>query len=455
MSYTQQNPQFYSLYASLFNYNQWGAAVYDLDRDWGQIIYFLERLNGGSSRAVSSPDGIYKKVVKPRAEVVAQVSATSTVSGANLIVTFTDPNYSAFRVKDAVMDDKFNYGRIIATSPGTITIEPLFNTPATLTTSHFVANAYVYKVSDISGNFNSTGKTTLYRDKYIIDNYASVQRDSCQVGRREKFNTYMHNGIAYYWSEAERQMLTNFYKDYVTKCLFSVRGTQNSPVEGAINGTEGIRQAIINQGGYYVNSTSPLTQNIFEDMLNFTSTSYARAYQDKTLIMGRAAWQRISSFYTNNINFTVSQRTAGGQELNFDIQQVTIGGITANVMICDFLNDTVKFPAMSSIPGVSGTKMSNMIFMIDAAPIPADGPEMGMLPSIEKFHFANDDRAEETIYKMIGGMTGAGAGNETGPTVYNNFQLTSTAVDGVSIEVLGDNGISCIADNWALFELAA
>lgn len=454
--YTQQNPQFYSLYATLFNYNQWGSAVYNLDRDWGQIIYFIEKLNGGSSRAVSSPDGIYKKVVKPRAEVVGQVSAAPTQSGANLILTFTDPNYSAFRVKDLVMDDKFNYGRVISAAPGTITIEPAFGSPAALVAAnHFVANAYVMKVVDVSGNFNSTGKTTLYRDKTIIDNYASVQRDSCQISRREKFNTYMHNGIAYYWSEAERDMITNFYKDYVTKCLFSVRGTQVSPVEGAINGTEGIREAIINQGGYYVSSTSPLSQNIWEDMLNFTSTSYAKAYQDKVFIMGRSAWQRISSFYTNNINFTVSQRTAGGQDLNFDVQTVTIGGITATVMIADFLNDTVKFPAMSTIPGVTGTKMSNMIFMIDAAPIPADGPEMGMLPSIEKFHFANDDRGEETIYKMIGGMTGGGPGNETGPSVYNNYQLTSTSVDGVSIEVLGDNGISCVADNWALFELAA
>ena len=138
----------------------------------------------------------------------------------------------------------------------------------------------------------------------------------------------------------------------------------------------------------------------------------------------------------------------------FDVKNVTIGGITATVMIADFLNDTTAFPALSTIPGVQGTRMSNSIFMIDAAPIPSDGPEMRMLPSIEKFHFAQDDRAEEQIYKMIGGMTGGGPSNYTGPTVYNNYQLTSTAVDGVSMEILGDNGISCVADNWALWELA-
>lgn len=453
---TNQNPQFYSLYATLLNYNNWGRQVYNLDRDWGQIIYFIEQLNGGKSRAVSSPDGTYRKVTKPRAEVVAQtIASNGTLLGQNLTLTFIDPTYTGFRVKDVVMDDKYNYGRVIAATAGTITIEPFFRPTALVAASHFVASCYVMKVVDVSGNFNSLGKTNLYRDKTIIDNYASVQRDSCQLARREKFNSFMHApGIAYYWSEGEREMFTRFYKDYVTKCLFSVKGTEVSSVEGAINGTEGIREAIINQGGYYVSSTSALTQAVWEDMLNYTSTSYAKTFQDKVFIMGRNAWQTISSFYANNINFTVSQRTAGGQVLNFDVKTVTIAGITATVMIADFLNDNVKFPATSNVPGIRGTKMSNSIFMIDASPIPSDGPEMTMLPSIEKFHFANDDRSEETIFKMIGGMTGGGPGNDTGPSVYNNYQLTSTAVDGVSMEILGDNGISCVADNWALWELA-
>ena len=455
MSATSQNPQFYSLYATLFNYNEWGSAVYDLDRDWGQVIKFIEQINGGRSRAVSSPDGIYRKVTKPRQEVVAQtVAANGTQVGTNLILTFIDPTYTGFRVKDTVMDDKYNYGRVVAASAGTITIEPFFVPTVLTAASHFVASCFVMKIVDVSGNFNSLGKTNLYKQKTIIDNYASVQRDTAQIARREKFNTYMHNGIAYYWSENEREMMTRFYKDYVTKCLFSVKGTDVSPVEGAINGTEGIREAIINQGGWYVSSTAALTQAVWEDMINFTSTSYARTYQDKVFLMGRSAWQAISAFYVNNINFTVSQRTAGGQDLNFDVKTVTIAGVTATVMIAEFLNDNVKFPAISNVPGVFGTKLSNSIFMIDAAAIPSDGPEMAMLPSIEKFHFANDDRAEETIYKMIGGMTGGGPGNDTGPSVYNNFQLSSTSVDGVSLEMLGDNGISCVADNWALWELA-
>jgi hypothetical protein len=452
---TSQNPQFYSLYATLFNYNNWGKNVYNLDRDWGQVIYFIEQLNGGKSRAVSSPDGIYSKVTKPRQEVVAQLGAANgTLLGTNLTLVFVDPTYTGFRVKDVVFDDKYNYGRVVAASAGTITIEPFFRPTALVAASHFTGNSYVMKAVDVSGNFNSLGKTNLYKEKTIIENYASVQRDSCEIARREKFNTLMSDGIAFYWNENEREMVQRFYKDYVTKCLFSVKGTTVSPVEGAINGTEGIREAIINQGGWYVSSTTALTQPVWEDMLNFTSTSYAKTYQDKVFLMGRSAWQTISGFYTNNINFTVSQRTAGGQSLNFDVKNVTIAGITATVMIADFLNDNVKFPALSTVPGVQGTKMSNSIFMIDAAAIPSDGPEMAMLPSIEKFHFANDDRPEETIWKMVGGMTGAGAGNSTGPNVYNNYQLTSTVVDGASIQVLGDNGISCIADNWALWELA-
>lgn len=151
---TNQNPQFYSLYATLFNYNAWGSAVYNLDRDWGQVIYFIEQLNGGKSRAVSSPNGIYQKVTKPRSERVAQTSVIGTQSGANLVLTFVDPTYTGFRVKDVVMDDKYNYGRVIAFTQGSITIEPFFKPNALVAASHFVLGSYVSVIVDVSGNFN-------------------------------------------------------------------------------------------------------------------------------------------------------------------------------------------------------------------------------------------------------------------------------------------------------------
>lgn len=459
MSYSSQNPQiaFASLYASLFNYNNWGDYVYNLNRDWGQVIKLLDFMNGGKSRAISSPDGSYNKAIKRRTARVAQIGAANAVqSGANLVVTFLDNTIDFYRNGDMVQDSDKNKGRVISWLPGQITIEPNFS-PATLTAgTQFLANDYVMVVVDESGNFNSGPKTTLFQDKTYRTNYASVQRDTHQIPRRAKFNTRMgKNGIVYYWNEAEKDMAERFYMDYVLKCFFSAKGTKTSSYQGIINGTEGMREAIITQGGLYNNSPVGLTQAVFENMLFSTSTSYGATKQEKLFMMGRPAFMKISSFYTGNIIYTGSRQTANGQTLSFDIDEIRIGNVNAKLMILDFLNDPVLFPTQSNIAGVTGTRESNSIYMIDINPIPADGPEMKMLPTIEKFHFSHEDgREDETIWKMIGGMTGMGASNDTGPTVYNNYQSSATPIDGCEIDVLGDNGIDCQADNWALFELA-
>lgn len=458
MSYTSQNPQitYASLYASLFNYNNWGEYVYNLDRDWGQVIRLIEFLNGGKSRGVGSPDGTYNKMIKKRTARVAQIASVAQ-SGANLIVTFVDNTIDFYRKGDLVQDSDKNKARVIDNSiNGQITVESNFN-PATLSSSlHFQANDYCQVVVDESGNYNTTGKTTLWMDKQYRTNYASVQRDSHQIARRYKFNTRVGaNGIAYYWNEGEKQMAERFYKDYVMKCFYSSKGTKTSSYQGIINGTEGIREAIINQGGLYNNSPVALTQAVFEDMLYATSLSRGGTKQEKVFMMGRPAFMRIASFYRNNITYTVSEPTLNGQKLNFDIEYITIGQLTAKCMILDFLNDPVLFPTQSNIANVTGTREANSIYMLDLTPIPADGEEMKMLPAIEKFHFSEDpNREDETIWKVIPGMTSMGFGNTTGPSVYNNYQLTSTSVDGCEVQVLGDNGIDCQADNWALFELA-
>jgi hypothetical protein len=456
MSASQINPQFASLYASLFNYNQWASGVIDLDRGWSKPLAMFDAMNASSSFGISGPEGKLIVLTQPRQEVVQQV-LTATQSGSNLILTWADPTYTGFRNKDIIMDDKNYKAQVVSNNPGTVTIQPVAGTTTLTAGTHFAVGTWVSCLFDASGNLASpVGKENLYKERVPRYNYTALSRESFTAARREKFNTLMGpDGVAYYWSTGETQMVNRFVRKTLNKYIFSDPGVFTSQLEGVTNTTQGLRAAIRDQGGMFVSSPSLLSQTQFESYLTFLATKDPAQNQDYLFWGGREAWGRISSFYQNDIIYTVSTKIVGGQSVNFDIQQVTIKGVTIKIMVGSIFDDNVMFPALSSISGATGTKMSNTFCLLNLNPVP-DADTGMMIPSCRKFHWDTTGRGQyETIYKMIGGMTGAGQGNDTGPTVYNNYQMTSTPVDGFAVEMEADNGIDFTADGCVWFELSA
>lgn len=455
--YKGTDPKYQSFFANMFNYNNWGSYVYSQDKDWGKVVRTLEILNLGKSVPVSSDDGTYKKVIKKRAGKVTKILAapTANATGPYLNVPISADLNGVFRKGDTVRDGNFNYGRVIDFEPGNVVIENI-GKPATLDPAlHFQANSYISVVVDVSGNRFSAGKTNLYRDKTIRTNRASVQRDSYTMARRDKYNTMVGDGnIIYYWNEGEQEMMDNYWRDYVMKCFFSIGFNKDSIYQGDISGTEGFRNACENQGLLVVNPGAT-TRAAFESYMQYGSGSRAATQQERWIMIGRNKLTKISNLYQNNITFTVSEKTLNGQKLDFDISEIRTGAVTGKLMLLDFFNDPVYFPEMTTIPGLDGTKMSNTLFIADLSPYPAANNPSVMLPAIEKFHFSGNKSPEDVIFKTLGGMTGAGDSNYTGPTIRNNFQLTSSPVDGTSSEMLGDNGIDCMAENWVWEEPAS
>ena len=122
---------------------------------WTQTWNFVNQLTNNTSVGFNSVDGSYNRMIARRTSIMAPISIQGAQSGANLVLTFQDPTYTGFRVKDNVFDSAMNEGRVISVAPGTVTIEPLFN-PTTLTAgTHFLAGTTVYWSGDISVNFNS------------------------------------------------------------------------------------------------------------------------------------------------------------------------------------------------------------------------------------------------------------------------------------------------------------
>lgn len=454
MSYTQNNPQYSPLIATLVNNRNWASGVQDLSRGWAvNWLTLVDALNPEGSFSIEGPEGTLQVAYQPRQEVVAVVD-TVTQSGANLIITFTDPNYNAFRLKTMVRDSSGNWGYVIASAPGTITIQPATNPTTLVAASHFTAGRSVLEMGSGSGNQYSTGLSNLYKQTLTRTNYSAVIRESQTVSRREKFISYKFDETYYSYQQAEIEMLNRFMKKKVLNMLYSEPGQFNSSIEGQVNRYEGLRAAVRNQGGKFVSAPALFTTADFEADLDFMAINDPAQYQNYVLLIGRRAWARLNNLYGGtNIQYTVSKAVVNGNELNFDIPQVTINGVTMKVMIMGIFDDVYSFPTISAVAG-AGYKESNTYCMINLNSVP--NIFGGMIPSVRKFYFASSDVTGglETLYRYVPGMVGPGSSNNTNGGSMGNYQLATSSVDGGQYEILEDCGVDFTADACVWRELS-
>lgn len=446
MGMSTQNPQFgYSLYANLFTYMNTARTLIDLDRNWTQVWDIMNKLNGGKSIGFNDKEGKYLRPIKKR-QAVAALIATATQQGANLVLTFADINYNAFRAKDYVKDDNLYEGRVLVAAPGTVTIEPNQNPVLTLTAAtHFPAGATIRAYGDISGNFNSGGKTPLYRDITVQTDYSMVYRDTCQRARREKINTHISgNGTAYFYTDDETEMAKRAMKYYGKMCLFSEPGTKQSPLEGFINSTRGIRRSII-QDGVYVPGATQITKALFEQLYYGVASTDGSEDQVLEVWMGRRAAATIQGFYTPFIQYAGQMNTFGGASVKgTNIMMNASAGVTTNWRILGALNDTLEVPDW----------MQDSVYVMDLTPVTArnESGQLMKVSPLQKIHWSTNTNSEdEVIYKVVPGMTVPGMSNDSAK-VYAQYQIASNNNDGYACEYLHDFGVSYVADRSGLYE---
>lgn len=452
MSYTQLNPQYNPLFANVLNYDNWAEGVADLARGYAVPLQIIDALNPGGSQPMDGPQGVFNIAYYPRQEVQAYV-ASVTQDGANLIVTWSDPTYDGFRPKFMVQDSNHNQAYVVSSSAGGAILSPGPGETTLDATTQFQIG---YSVSDLgsgSANHYSTGVLNLYKEPQFRYNYSAVTRESYTVSRREKFQSRAYMQTVMSWTVGEVQMIQRFMKNKVKNFLYSRPGQFNT-AEGLVNRFEGLRWATINQGGRFISSpTLPTLADIKADIA-FLAQSDPNMYQDYLWIIGRQAWDRINTLFSGDITYTVSKATVNGNQLNFDIPQVTINGVTLKLMIIGLFDDKYLFPKMSTITG-AGLKESNTYAMVNLAPIPS-AVGGGMVPSVRKFHFASSTltNGAPTIYTYIPGMVSPGNGNTTGGNTMGKYSLGTSTIDGGQFEVLEDGGLDIQGDVMVWRELS-
>lgn len=444
MSLQNQNPQYNPLISTIVNNRNWASGMAALGRGFYKPLALIDALNpNGVYFTIESPDGSARFAYQARQEPVATV-ASVTQSGANLVLTFTDPYYSGFREKFIMRDNVGNTGYISSVAPGTATIMPSTYPSALVSTSHFLVGSTVSALAQAAGNQNSMGVSNVYRTNSYRTNWSAIRRNSHTVSSRDKFVSYKFDETYYSWVTGEMDMLNDFAKGKMYDIIYSEPG-QAQGIEGTYNRFEGVKAAIRNQGGRYIPMATAFTQAEFESDLDWIASNDPAQFQNYMFYGGRAAWGRICSFYQTNITFTQSTRVVNGNNVNFDIMETTIKGITIKYMVGGIFDDKVLFPTISTVTG--GYQESMTYFLLNLNPLPDvnGGPA---IPVIRKFGFDHSPvtGGAETLYRYIPGMVGPGLGSSTGGGMMNGYQMTASPVMGASFQIAEDHGFDIQGD---------
>src|SRR3990167_9982941 len=142
-----------SLIAATLNERNAMATVIDISRGYNNpFLSIVSGLNGWSSKRIDSIK--YEFTTVGNLSVAAQISANSLV-GTNLVITLQDSTYRNFRNGDLVMDSERIFGKVITSSPGSVTIEP--SGTVFVAATHFTAGMTIKSVGNASIKESSHG----------------------------------------------------------------------------------------------------------------------------------------------------------------------------------------------------------------------------------------------------------------------------------------------------------
>ena len=431
------------------------------------VIEMLMYVKGKKSRPVSGLNGLVQKPIMGVSRVIAQV-ATATVVGSNLVVTFTDPTYNLFRLKDAVLDStpSANTGRVIVTAPGTITMEPdaaIFAAGGWNTALHFPVNGYALSAYNVSGFQDSEATTSITEQPYYVTDSVSTMRDQLTLRTADFFKTYTKWKGTDFWANGQELVLwRRFNRQKINRWYFGSGGgtaatmSFNSGLEGQVNYTMGIRKGIMDQyrGGYYLPYNNALTQDQWGNWLTTVADLQSitgNGTTKLTILLGREILKRIQSFTAPYIQFGGNTNTFGGSSVKgLNVYEYSYGGVVADLILDPVLNDVPSYPTGSSIPGVIGTIRQNTAMAIDFGDYAsADGS--GMLPAIEEIYW--DAMGQQTVFAYNPGLLGGSKSNNGVFSMAQSFATNGSPAQ--TLYLFEMSGLSGVYSRCGLLEPAS
>lgn len=423
--------------------------IYYLSNKYGAATTLFSALAGGkSSEKVETLDGKKEILTISHTGVQAQV-ATRTTSGTDLILTFTDPTYEAFRVSFVAIDGsttRRSQGYIKSKAAGTITIAQM---GTAFTAADFAVGSYVTEGWQASANNGSTGVDSKYVMPSSDYNFSSIKRDSRYLSRRDFVSSYMSlsQGGKPWAMMQEEEMIRDYARKLEYARLFEQRG--QLVLNGKLTNQNGsLLWAITNRGGTHVTSTSELVQDEWLDLIDTISKKSGQFGGKLICIHGTDALGTIQRFTQGFIQQAGKNNTFKA-EYGIDMGTYQYNGVEINFLYSPLFDDLMFMGGTSTINGKH--RASSSFFLIDASPVDTYGMNDGIASSIVPFHFGE----QQMFYGYVPGVIGPDGGSPSN-YIKGKYSLMTNSVDGVTCEVLHDGGIDIPNASRMLFwELAS
>lgn len=427
--------------------------VYDYSNGYNVVDFLVTR--NAKPRQIDGLDGVFQKPIMGISQVIAQVASTVLVSATKLKVNFVDPTYDLFRLTETVGDGTAaqNMGRVIEHQPGYIVIECAPPITAWNTAIHFVTGTYATVLFQSSANRGSVGMESLYEYPDYVQNQTSITRGSVELFRRDFSKTYVtYKGD--YWAAAQDEMTINRYaREAEFRSLWSEYGQiTNSSLGGTVNYSMGLKAAIRDpqRGGIYTPLVSAMTQDDFENWIGQVADKQSKQHTNLTIICGRGALGLIQNFIAPYIQFGGSSNTFGGTKVHgIDAYTYSFNGITCDFIMAPALNDTERFPQITTVPGLGGkTRLQYTMIALDMGNYEAVGG--GSLPAMEKVYFGD----KEIYYEYMRGVAMDGMFKTQGAGMASGNIGPVNDRDGISFQIYSDCAYDFMANRMGWLELA-
>ena len=197
--------------------------------------------------------------------------ASTSQSGANLILNFTDNQFYNFRKNEKLRANSGVIGNVISRSPGSVVVEPFLTATGASATSltdgtDFAANEQTEGMGLVVNRYDNGTQERLIFMPYSDYNWIELARDTAEVSNEEIHQgTYIDagDGTMYYARQVYLNSMKTVVKTQSKRLYDGLRGNNNNTL---MSGS--IPWQIQNMQGTYRPYSSTLSETEIQNMIN-------------------------------------------------------------------------------------------------------------------------------------------------------------------------------------------
>lgn len=316
--------------------------------------------------------------------------SSRTVSGTDLILTWTDSNFQSIRVGNMIKAASGAFGIVKSVSAGSATVGFLSNPNGStaFVSTDFAANEIASDRGDVTNPNSRKSKTTLFTLPNQYKNIVSSISETVEVTAEEANQfTYLENidGTQYYAISKVTQALQRMLQIQSLRMVDEIPPVydENSPVGGSL-----IWQ-IKNQGGVYRPITAEITEAEFNNAIQQYVNNGGFNGEEIVIVAGASYLADIQkNVFKQYITTAGTSNVVGGAEVKgLNAFEYGYQGLKFKIVRDDVMSSTKQWGVSNIFAGES--KRSKSAMWINTAPVATE--QGGTMPALMEYYYITPD----------------------------------------------------------------